>query len=329
MSRHRKNKTKDITAADLAEMDDSLEKFDKAFRRHIAPVMPSKGKTMKYHKLSHVTSSIRRLGSTREFDAQFYEASNKQQKASYNTTSKKMTDGKYLHEMALHQKTTQAMCATSTFDPDKEVSRRTSAFLTASRTGENAMASKTFIVLPISDTDEVPARVKNFMESMGDFDKIREAVNAHFDCPPSSVHVRRTAVLSACVPWLSDENELQTIRAAPMFHGRPYHDSVMYRTAESAVKRYGTVRLIFMARDIATNANLELVCIRAYAVAPRSQTDVLVKAGCVALTNTSQYAVVPLTCLLQRIYVVPDFQRGVSHFHLCKWKWNRSPIQDY
>ena len=175
MSRHRKNKTKDITAADLAEMDDSLEKFDKAFRRHIAPVMPSKGKTMKYHKLSHVTSSIRRLGSTREFDAQFYEASNKQQKASYNTTSKKMTDGKYLHEMALHQKTTQAMCVTSTFDPDKEVSRRTSAFLTASRTGENAMASKTFIVLPISDTDEVPARVKNFMESMGDFDKIREA----------------------------------------------------------------------------------------------------------------------------------------------------------
>jgi hypothetical protein len=328
MLRHRKNHNKDITAKDLEEMDDSLFMFDKTFHKLIAPVMPSEGKTMKYHKLSHVTSSIRRLGNTREYDAQFYEASNKQQKASYNSTSKKMKGGKYLQEMAGHQEFRQSMANTSTFDPDSVVVHRNSAYLRASKSGENAMAEATWITVP-SDltTGEVSSKVTMFMTSVQDFAQICNAVRTAFKGNAPLLHIRRTAVLNATVPWLTEDNELQTIRAAPEFHGRPYYDSVVYRQKNGSLA-YGLVRLIFKARDPSNNTLNELVCIQAYDK-PQGVKDILTKAGCTSLTLTSRYVVVPLACLSQRIYVVPDFQRGAPGYHTCKWKWNRTPIQDY
>ena len=328
MLRHRKNHIKDITSKDLEDMDESLFKFDKTFHKLIAPVMPSKGKTMKYHKLSHITSSIRRLGSLREFDAQFYEASNKQQKASYNTTSKKMNGGKYLQEMAGHQEFRQAMYKTSTFDPDSTVINRGSAYLRASKSGENAMAEVTWITLPSATT--TPAGLSNkaskLIKSLDDYPKICEAVKAAFEGDTPSLLVRRTAVINAAVPWLAEDNELQTIRAAPEFHGRPYYDSVTYKNENGHIA-YGLVRLLFKARRASSNTLQEMVCIQVY---DKSQLkDILTKAGCLSLNLTSKYVVVHLECLSQRIYVVPDFQRGASNFHTCKWKWNRTPIQDY
>ena len=331
MLRHRKNYCRDISATSLREMDESIAKFDKTFHKLVAPVMPSKGKTMKYHKLSHVTNSIRRLGNTREFDAQFYEASNKQQKISYNTTSKKTTNGKYLQEMADHQDIRQAICSTSTFDPDSNVLNRSSAYLKASKSGENAMAANTFIALPTDPIGMATAtlRADKFMKSMSDYSEICESVRACFAGESPTVNVRRTAVLNATVTWLSDENELQTIRAAPLFHGSPYYDSVIFKMSQNRATKYGLVKLIFKARDPVSNSLLEKVCIQLYDKAPASVTDVLVKSGCISLKLSSSYEVIPLACLLQRIYVVPDFQRGNPHFHICRWKWNRSPIQDY
>jgi hypothetical protein len=333
MLRHRKNVKKDITLHDLQQMDESLVKFDKLFHRLIAPVMPSRSLTMKYHKLSHVTSSIIRLGHTREFDAQFYEASNKQQKASYNTTSKKTSGGKYLQEMATHQTTAHAMTSTTTFDADSEVIHRNSAYLTAARTGRNAMAEKSVVSLPISEipaAGELTDKAKKFINALGDYNHISNAVRASFAGQPipGQVHVRHTAVVIASVSWLAEENELQTIRAAPDFHGRPYYDTVIYkRDGNRPARRYGMVRLVFKVRHQSSNSLKEMVCIQVYEKTS-GVTDVLVKAGCIPLTLTSLYEVVPLDCILQRIYVVRDYQRGGSNYHTCKWKWSRTPIQD-
>jgi hypothetical protein len=131
------------------------------------------------------------------------------------------------------------------------------------------------------------------------------------------------------VPWLQNDNELQTVRAAPKFHGKPYYDSVEFRAIGSrSAKSYGFLRLLFKARDPATNTLKALACVREYEKT-KGATDVLVKAGCKHLTLTSAYVIVPLENLLQRIYVVPDFVRGDGNFHVCKWKWNRSPVQDF
>lgn len=337
METHRKNRPSNMNVGSLDAIQKALAKFNASFKRHLAPVMPSKGNTLKYHKLSHVTQSIRRLGHPREYSAQFYEASNKQQKTSYNGTNKKKTKGKFLKDMVTHQSIRLAVSTVSSFNVEAEVKRRSSAYLEASKTGENTMASCVVLSLPLMPDGNVPLdvedKVKQYIEDMGDYSEVARAVCAKVSPAGADVpiaRVRSTAVLSASVPWMDEETELQTVRACPAFHGKPYYDRVVYVPQGTRTRRYGELRLIFKIREHATGGMVDMVCIRS--MSETKHVDLLVRNGCTHLQLTSEYEVVPLRDVSNRIYIVPDFDRmesGVPYFHICRWKWNRRPIQDY
>lgn len=84
MSVHRKNTHSYFTDSDLATLDDTIEAFQVKFQATIAPLMPSKGNTIKWHKLSHLTTGIRRLGAPKHENAQFMEQRHSLVKAIYN-----------------------------------------------------------------------------------------------------------------------------------------------------------------------------------------------------------------------------------------------------
>jgi hypothetical protein len=69
MALHGKNKQPIITDKRLHDINTAMREFHESFRGTIALVMPSKGCTIKYHKLSHVTEVIKRLGNLKEYDA--------------------------------------------------------------------------------------------------------------------------------------------------------------------------------------------------------------------------------------------------------------------
>mgnify|MGYP000036989145 CR=1 FL=1 len=70
-------------------IDESIIAFDECFRKTIAPHMPSGGKTIKYHKLSHTTALMERLGNVQHFDSNFYESDHRVIKRVHKRTSQR------------------------------------------------------------------------------------------------------------------------------------------------------------------------------------------------------------------------------------------------
>ena len=340
---HRKNHSKLITHVELSDMKKSIKKFHRRFIRVLVPSMeaPDKagsvrgkaGKTQKYHRLSHKVQCARRLGKFGEYDAQFYEASNKQQKTSYQTTNKKKTNDRYVKQMADHQAMRLALSERSTFNPDAVVHNRNNTYLKAFELQENCLAQKPLFTLRTDgsaprDGELNAKQARKFIAGLGDFDKVCKAVNKAFNGTFPDIMPRATGALTARVPWLVDSNELHTIRATPSFHGKPYFDTVMYLKDGDRREKCGRLRLLFTAQK-ACGERLKLVCIQKMIQSPSSYEDDLIKAGCIHVTLSDSFIVVPLSCLLRRVYAVPDFSiMDPAKFHLCKWKWNRSPAQD-
>ena len=57
--------------ADLLMMDRRLLEFHMVYHRVVAPKLGSEGDYIKYHKMSHFTSMVRRLGVSKHYNAQF------------------------------------------------------------------------------------------------------------------------------------------------------------------------------------------------------------------------------------------------------------------
>ena len=74
MLHHNKKCASVISEDDLVKMDKAIMKFHAKFMSTIAGLMPSKGNTIKYHKLSHMVEQIRRLGNLMHTDGNFFEA---------------------------------------------------------------------------------------------------------------------------------------------------------------------------------------------------------------------------------------------------------------
>ncbi len=70
-------------------MDTKMLQFHETFQQSFAKLMPSKGNTIKYHRLAHAADTIRRYGCTKHISAQFYEALNKWEKLHYKATSRR------------------------------------------------------------------------------------------------------------------------------------------------------------------------------------------------------------------------------------------------
>lgn len=87
--RHRKLTQIQFTRADLVAIDESILAFDESFRKTIAKHMATEGNTIKYHKLSHVTALMERLGNVHHFDANFYESDHRYVKGVHSRTSQR------------------------------------------------------------------------------------------------------------------------------------------------------------------------------------------------------------------------------------------------
>ncbi|GAX78381.1 hypothetical protein CEUSTIGMA_g5823.t1 [Chlamydomonas eustigma] len=62
-----------ITESTLIQIDETLAAFHEKIQSTLASHMPSEGQTIKYHKLSHITTWIKRLGDLKHIAAQFFE----------------------------------------------------------------------------------------------------------------------------------------------------------------------------------------------------------------------------------------------------------------
>jgi len=69
----RKGCSAQITEEDLEQIDLALYRFHDVFSGTLAQFMPSQGKTVKYHKMSHITSTIRRFGHIKHVSSQTYD----------------------------------------------------------------------------------------------------------------------------------------------------------------------------------------------------------------------------------------------------------------
>ena len=335
MLRYRKCKVDEITRRDLEAMDKALSDFHVLFKRMIAPLMPSGGHTIKYHRLSHVTSSIRMLGHLRESNAQFFEASNRHDKALYRATNARTTDDRHLTGMVTNQqlRTALALDTTSKFNQDQVVMSKGSAYIAASKTGENTMARKALFVVSSASTSHALGAgsiSRVFLDGLADYDCIRQALAAYFGvCDISSkdmpiIMPRATAVLCAVVPWLSkNQTELQTIRCTPTFHSRPYFDCVAFD--KNGGEEFGRLRLMCEARaPLGSRQVHKVVCLKVFQ--RTALKDILVDAGCIHLQEADEYIVVPLEKLQRRVYVIEDFARASGFYHVSAFKWNRRPI---
>lgn len=338
MLRHRKNVHDDIHEADLKAIDASILAFHSKFKETIAPLMASEGETIKYHRLSHVTHSIRLHGHLRETHAQFYEGSNKEEKIAYRGTSGRMTDDEHLEGMVVNQQMRRVLRQKSTFDQDSTVVARKSAYLVAASEGKNTMNASELFVLSTRFDPPLEGDRGTFITELGDFPHIRDAIKRYYQLPSKNdkrmptIKPRATAVLSAVVPWLPEDSaELQTVRATPQFYGRPYFDVVQFQFQSDQVE-YGHLRLIFLAVCPVTGKKQELVCVKV--LSPTGNEDVLTKYGSTHLEyddSPDAYQVLPLSTLVRRVYIVEDFATSTSEkkfFHTCVFKWTRTPIEN-
>lgn len=71
--RHNKHMKPHVTEADLQLMDAKTAVFDTLFKQVVAPHMPSRAKTNKYHKQRHFTELHRNLGPTKDHNSNFFE----------------------------------------------------------------------------------------------------------------------------------------------------------------------------------------------------------------------------------------------------------------
>lgn len=133
---HRKNSQPYFTEQDLVDLDETLHAFQVKFKATIADHMPSKGKTIKFHKLSHLTSGIRRMGAPRHENAQFMEQKHALVKAFYNGGCKRTRDDadhrSIVEKSRLHA-LTQALEGSDASEPRAE---RHTVYMATARDGQ-------------------------------------------------------------------------------------------------------------------------------------------------------------------------------------------------
>jgi hypothetical protein len=188
----------------------------------------------------------------------------------------------------------------------------------------------------------------NWLGRTPDWLQLRFALAAHCglgqdvdNAAMPTIHVAPTAVLAAVLPWENDGSaELQTVRAVPTFHGKPYYDSVEIQVGSNSTA-YAQLRLLFSLQKSDTGDTEDYAFVRMYSkVRPDANSrDMLSDHGCVALSwarasntvrGTGAYRLIRLENIKRRLYVVPDFTKPVdTRFHVCPFKWTRRPVANY
>lgn len=325
-----------ITEADLIDMDVKTLDFHKLFMHMIAPLMPRNGNTIKLHRLSHVTSVIRRLGALYHYDSNFYEGMNKTEKSLYRSTSKKTSNYKYLQEMVQRQCILATVSGKSTFNADAAVEQRQTTYMTAYNSGEHALAAtrtvKLFLLsseghIVLSSMSEAGGRL---LMAQPELEFLGSCMSLEFPelITPIKVDVAKTAVLAASVPWMTDEEAmLQTVRACYDFHGKPWFDCVKFNGPRGGQEEYGQLRLLFRVHVGGEKKDCAFVRLFTMLARTLANEDVLTRHGCLRLRwaeneeSSHVFCVIPLSSIISKEYIVPDFRVGGNYFHVSPFKW--------
>jgi hypothetical protein len=99
---HRKGCSLELSTGDLDVIHASILDFSKQFNTTIAPRMPRKRKTIKFHKQAHAVECLQLFGNLSHVHAQFMEARHHQLKVLYSATNKQ--GGTYMQQMVKKQR---------------------------------------------------------------------------------------------------------------------------------------------------------------------------------------------------------------------------------
>lgn len=170
MSVHRKNTHPYFTEQDLVALDEAILAFQEKFMVTVAPLMPCKGNTIKWHKLSHLTNGIRRIGAPKHENAQFMEQRHAAVKAYYNGGCKRPRDDADIQNVVRKTRVHGVAKVLDVHDLSVEREARETAYTTTARDGRPHMVQTGHTVhwKGVSDTTvrAGPAMVQKFVEGL-------------------------------------------------------------------------------------------------------------------------------------------------------------------
>lgn len=192
-------------------MDDILYAFQVKFHATIAQHMPSQGKTIKFHKLSHLTSGIRRMGAPMHETAQFMEQKHAQLKAFYSGGCKRTrNDADHRH---IVEKTRQHAVAQVLEGNDTSELRgaRETAYMATARDGRPTLVQSghTVVIEHLSmdaahpDNTQVPDFVKELKAAQAEVPMLPDLLRTFADSQPGGVPHLPTSikvVKTGCIP---------------------------------------------------------------------------------------------------------------------------------
>ncbi|KAL4431239.1 hypothetical protein ABPG75_006495 [Micractinium tetrahymenae] len=340
-----------FTPADVEAMKPLAQDFAGRFGQLARQVWGSSWRgTPKYHRLlNHSTSPLLRLGLYKHYNAQHGEAAHQQDKRAYRVGSKRHAS--YQQEMVKRRRVNEMLAAA----PDrlaKEDRSYDTAYQKTARGEGNCLCGKGLAELsnptPEGAGDQPAVRGARQLRAAAAalvddphaaaaLQELRPALQGHLwdvardrrlafvPTTPAAVTVHKSATIAATVPWELESGVVQTVHAAARFHGKPWFDWVVAEAGEAL--EYGRLRLLFEADVSGVPEKLMLV---EWCNVVRRQ-DALAKAGCIRLRpapvlrvrpERQWYGVLPLTSLVRRLYVVPDYRRP-GQWHVSAFKWDR------
>jgi len=227
------------------------------------------------------------------------------------------------------------------------------AFMIASRSGTSTLYLNGLDIkwaqlnLP-QPSDDTIAKILRAQPELSHFPealrKFASAPGSDLDLMTMSdtISIVKAGVLCAKVPWLHDENLLQTVHAAPLVWHKPWFDSIAVNAGIQGDIQpapgelwYAQLRLLFLING------KKLAFIRWYIKSPNPNRDVLQDLGCLSLewehvtnqrglvTQPALFDVIDFEDILKRVYICPDFARNAStgkedqYFKVNPWKWGR------
>eukprot|EP00798_Chlamydomonas_sp_ICE-L_P007140 gene7140-biopygen16957 len=335
--RHRKGYNPHITEDVLASIDHSIEAFMSLFMSTLGPHMKSGGRTVKMHKLLHVSTLIRRLGRTENFNSNFFESDHKNVKRDYKKTSKRTTT--FLREMVNKGRERQA---SALLVQEHQPTSRVTSYVRASKSGNHELGNTakrvnvSFDVLEGTST-EMTSPALSLLSLQPELvaeklcGKLKVLLQEEGFAASPCISVAKSCTLCSLPSWSEegahDFYELHTIRATNDVCKKPWFDSIRVQgrdTHDQAVIWYAQVRLLFSCSQIGrAKNNLSFMFVRWYDIV--SDNDILTEFGCTGLKITDQYDVLPLGSALGRVYVVQNF-KVPGQFHVSSFKWDRSPV---
>lgn len=152
-----------------------------------------------------------------------------------------------------------------------------------------------------------------------------------------TIHLAKMGVIPARLPWDPENVYMETLRANPNFHGRPFFDRVRIESDEEgeqdwfgellAMFNYGGVRLAFV-RFFTTDAQQAPVpAVRAPLIGLLTRLGV-VHLAWEAINSAPSYGVVEMSSIIRRECIVPDclqgYTRAGNRFLLNPFLWARN-----